>query len=694
MRRFLWFAIPFIIWLACLWPFLNGTIPLNMDTNTIYAVAKYYFNNVLNGTVPLWEPFVVLGRPFYALPICNLFHPTTQVMPPLVLFGINYQIAFIVAMIVYFALGLWGFYLLVKQLLNCRYMAYIAYVALLFSSVGVGMFTQWTLVEILVPAIWFFYGVLAFAQKPSAYSWGIICLSLMTALVAYLPFYFLTVVIVVGAFTLILFFKETISFIKTSWQWARKHKAIVVLGVIGILVCTLPLLIYKNIDASGDVVAPGRHCQYVTAQECYDRTMGHQGGMLYEEITRSGTLAERLNISYLFSHQDKLTYGSDSLFFVPIILFLWLATGFFLPMTRLSWVLVLASAMLVLIGVGDVTGVYRALYEHLFFMKYFRNIFFFQTYLIPLGILLALMVLKQWLSIEMATTSKRKIMTLWVILVHASVWMFLNHQGDVLPAAYATVIASVLVLMLLIWRGKKYSPSVWAAVFAGCVLIHPIQVMAFYTKNAVEFSSPLPHEPSRAIFSWVRPEKPEVSTSKIYQFVPYEDFWYGMAMKDSPARISTPQSAGRWIFQLAMTMPADSLAKYATAKIVLYDQWQNTPDLILPNGQALTGPNALLEITRFNVNELDMRTHFSFEKLVVYNDAYTRYWHVYIDGKEAKLLRANVAFKAVVVPGGEHDVSWRYQPPGGGWVYIFVTLVFMFLSTCVVAIYFKERRQS
>ena len=88
--------------------------------------------------------------------------------------------------------------------------------------------------------------------------------------------------------------------------------------MIGILLAAAPLLAYKILDASGDVVAPGRHCQYSSAQECYDRTMGRQGGMSYDEITRSGTLGERLDMQYLFGHLDKITYGSDSFLFLPV----------------------------------------------------------------------------------------------------------------------------------------------------------------------------------------------------------------------------------------------------------------------------------------------------------------------------------------------------------------------------------------
>ena len=43
-------------------------------------------------------------------------------------------------------------------------------------------------------------------------------------------------------------------------------------------------------------------------------------------------------------------------------------------------------------------------------------------------------------------------------------------------------------------------------------------------------------------------------------------------------------------------------------------------------------------------------------------DAWFPGWEVRVDGAEADGLRANVAFRAVAVPPGEHEVEWRYRP--------------------------------
>src|SRR5580698_10404617 len=109
------FVMPCVLWLFLMRDFVFGAIPVNMDTNTIHGVTKFYFNNVLNGVVPLWEPFVALGRPFYAISICNLFNPVTQIIPLLKLAGINYANAFVIYMVIYFFIGCAGFYFLTLE---------------------------------------------------------------------------------------------------------------------------------------------------------------------------------------------------------------------------------------------------------------------------------------------------------------------------------------------------------------------------------------------------------------------------------------------------------------------------------------------------------------------------------------------------------------------------------------------------
>ncbi|PYV38951.1 MAG: hypothetical protein DMG09_10550, partial [Acidobacteria bacterium] len=43
-------------------------------------------------------------------------------------------------------------------------------------------------------------------------------------------------------------------------------------------------------------------------------------------------------------------------------------------------------------------------------------------------------------------------------------------------------------------------------------------------------------------------------------------------------------------------------------------------------------------------------------------DSYYPGWRAYLDGREAKILQANYAFRAVEVPAGKHTVEFSYRP--------------------------------
>ncbi len=394
------FVTPCALWIFLMRDFVFGTIPVNMDTNTIYGVTKFYFNNVLNGVIPLWEPFIISAVLFTRISICNLFNPVTQIVPLLKLAGMNYANAFVIYMVVYFFIGCAGFYFLAREVLKDRAMAYLAYLGLMFSSLGASMFTQFTFLEMAVPAIWFFFFLLRFAAKQVRGNFLALTFSVMVLISSYLPFYFMTVFLCFLIVFILLYFKEAGNFCINLYRFLLKHWRISLFSVIGILLAAAPLLAYKILDASGDVVAPGRHCQYASAQECYDRTMGRQGGMSYDEITHSGTLGERLDMQYLFGHLDKISYGSDSFLFLPVWIYVLLGLSVFLRLKRLT---VLLSAMAVLIGLiasGNAAPLHGFLYRHIFFFAYFRNLFFLGAFLIPIVILLGLYQLQMLLSIK------------------------------------------------------------------------------------------------------------------------------------------------------------------------------------------------------------------------------------------------------------------------------------------------------
>lgn len=661
--------------------FITGAIPFNMDTNTIYGVAKFYFNNLFNGVVPLWDPFVSLGHPFYALSICNLFNPVTLLMPLLKICGVTYNVAFAVYMVAYFWCGCLGFYFLLKTLLKDKQLAYIGYIALLFSSLGLSIFTQFTFIEILVPTILFFLFLLRFKAEQTRGNFLGLTYALMIAVSSYLPFYFLSVVFVFVLGVVLLFPKASWQFILNSLRFKLSHVPLTLLCLIGVIIAAGPLLAYKMLDASGDAVSPGRHCQYTTTQECYDRTISHQGGMLYEEIARSGGLGERFDVGYLFAHLDKITFGSDSLFFVPFFMYVLMVLSLFLRCDRINVLIVGMMTGIGLIGLGSAAPVHRFLYDHVFFFKYFRNLFFLGAFLIPLAIVFALKQLQSLLAFKTDTFSSKKLAIVGVMVAHVGIGVYLKFLGGTMPVMWVTLALSAI-FFIVYYLGFMKKAILWPLV---CLcMIQPIFIIQAYAKNAVEFKCDLPNAHVTPQFGWVRPDNPASSTCRIYQFVPYEDFWYAMSMQDAPAVVGYPQAAARWVFMLSKQLGDAALAQYAKYKVYLYDD-------LVSAGQVITQENSQVKVTHFDVNRVVFNVDLPKTKLLVYNDAYTQHWQAKVDGQKAELIKASGAFKGVWVLAGKHTIEFKYQPPGGQWIYLLTTatlLIFLILT----AIMLKQKK--
>ncbi len=68
-------------------------------------------------------------------------------------------------------------------------------------------------------------------------------------------------------------------------------------------------------------------------------------------------------------------------------------------------------------------------------------------------------------------------------------------------------------------------------------------------------------------------------------------------------------------------------------------------------------------ITAWRPDRVRLEAELRAPGYLVLADAYDPNWRVSIDGRSARLLRANVAFRAVALPPGRHAVEFVYRPP-------------------------------
>ena len=69
-----------------------------------------------------------------------------------------------------------------------------------------------------------------------------------------------------------------------------------------------------------------------------------------------------------------------------------------------------------------------------------------------------------------------------------------------------------------------------------------------------------------------------------------------------------------------------------------------------------------MEIVRYTPNCVVISARTERPRFLFLSDTYYPGWKVLVNGGESELLRANVAFRAVALPAGEHHIEFVYRP--------------------------------
>jgi len=96
------------------------------------------------------------------------------------------------------------------------------------------------------------------------------------------------------------------------------------------------------------------------------------------------------------------------------------------------------------------------------------------------------------------------------------------------------------------------------------------------------------------------------------------------------------------------------------------------------------------EISEYGPNAITIRTKNVKQSLLFLSDTYFPGWKASINGKEAKIIKADYAFRAIIVPAGENVVKLTYQPESfrDGLV---VSLFSLFVMLCLGLKVFLKR---
>lgn len=100
------------------------------------------------------------------------------------------------------------------------------------------------------------------------------------------------------------------------------------------------------------------------------------------------------------------------------------------------------------------------------------------------------------------------------------------------------------------------------------------------------------------------------------------------------------------------------------AKTAVVSQESNTENKDLSGLQGTpdsTTKTGIANITSYNNQQITIEANTNQKGLLVLSEIWFPAWKVYIDSKEAELLRTNFSLRGVVVPQGKHKIEFKYE---------------------------------
>ncbi|MGZ5272818.1 MAG: YfhO family protein, partial [Kaistella sp.] len=108
-------------------------------------------------------------------------------------------------------------------------------------------------------------------------------------------------------------------------------------------------------------------------------------------------------------------------------------------------------------------------------------------------------------------------------------------------------------------------------------------------------------------------------------------------------------------------------------------------------------PAAVLNLTKYQANELEFKTQSKTPQLAVFSEIYyPKGWKMLIDDKEVPYIKANYLLRAVHVPAGNHTIKMIFEPAviqTGKVISMIAFGIFLILSLAGIFMLYRKRQQ-
>ncbi len=666
----LWpFLPPVFLWLFLFKNFFLGHLKLIVDAHICFIYTNHYFNHLLRGVFPLWNPFNVWGRADdFGMRMIGEFNPFLYLIAVLRVMGVSFNNAYSLYLISYFFVGVLGFYLLSQRLFKRKIISYVAMLLFMFSNVSGLLFNDLLIVLILIPSIWFFYFLVSFTQEQKVHYFLGVVFSLMIIVTTYIPFHFLTVFLVFFICFSIIYYRLIGGIARSYFKFISSHLIVFIFGCVCFTISLVPGYFWFLESKAGEYYVAWRSAQ------------ADPLSLNIKLINLSGLIGPN-SWDGLFSYLQTIDINQ---FYMPIFAFILFGLGAFVRVTRRLVLFLVCGVLIILISLADVTGIHEFLFDHIFFFKYFRNLHFLLWFAYPFFILFVSQQAHQvFLTLENKKSNKG-LLIFAIFVGHMLFILFLLSKDSVVISSFLTLILSFVFFVMLI-TFKKFCKSSFGILFLLAVIIlQPIEVFSRiaekYKGHVFSYAkNPYTFEESKPNFEYVRPRRGTGLVERdtkgfgdvrdTHGFVDWGTFDFGLE--------------GTHVLQ---TQHNDrKLQEYVRHKFVIYEEAPKEGDLKFTGGQFIKDTSESFSVKEFDINYIKFVSNFNSRKFLIYNDSYHSGWRAIVNGTPREISRSNIAFKGIWLEAGENSVYMHFRSHDR--YYLFVGTFFTFLTIFSIILY-------
>jgi hypothetical protein len=652
--------LSFLVWVFLFRSFLFGDNSLQSDALAYYEHFKFYLDQLGRGVYPLWDPTRDGGVPveFYLRRIGS-FNPLYLLILILEKGGLSFRQSYLFFLAFYYFLGCLGFYGIAKTLLKDKSASFLAFLLLLFSSLGTRLFDSYLLLT-FVPGVWFFYFLIKLntslknerLKKSKFYLAGLI-FCLMITMQTYVPFYFLVIMMTFLLSLSVVDFKTISSFVKNGSVFTRQNRMLVGIFTLFLVLSILPGLFLFQEAHKGDMVLPLRHSNLKTENVIEVDPIWVQKWGIEEDIVYSAAYG---------SDEAKMRFA---VLYIPCMAYLIFVFGMFLKINKRLILLLLWGLFIFFISAQHFP-MYGFLQKHVFFFKYFRNLhFFLWLAFLPVFILFITEQFRLMKERWPLRKVKEGILISLILVVIAGESMFVYHHFA--KNVYAPA------------KGYRYDAPYLSLTLPGDDHTLP---------PAAQFGVPKSDPGIYMTLKWFNILDQYADRNWLKKYLEKKLMVYDktqwLDVNDFNLAEVIQTLAQEKNLALISSGPENKSAVETMIKLGNRFAWEAS---LSKQAETVTQESKDVQVIHYDVNDVKLRTQFDRMRFLVYLDGYHPKWKAFVNGRETQVVRANLAFKGIWVPKGETVVDFKYgsvwdQVFNDGLLIIFAGTFFYLMFAC------------